>query len=83
MRIRKTALRDLERVMEIYAYARQFMARHGNPDQWGPTNWPPEALIRKDIAEGSGYVCENGEGKVIGAFFFVQGPDIEPTYQLV
>ena len=81
MQIRKSVPQDLDRIMEIYAYARQFMAQHGNPNQWGPTNWPPEALIRKDIAEGSSYVCENEAGKVIGTFFFTQGPDIEPTYR--
>ena len=81
MRIRKTTLQDLDRVMEIYAYARQFMAHRGNPNQWGPTNWPPETLIRKDISEGSSYVCENKAGNVIGTFFFVHGPDIEPTYR--
>ena len=40
MRIRKSAEQDLGRIMEIYESARQFMAAHGNPDQWGPTNWP-------------------------------------------
>ena len=83
MRIRKTTLRDLDRVMEIYAAARQFMAQHGNPNQWGPTNWPPEALIRNDIAGGCSYVCENEAGKVAGTFFFTQGPDIEPTYRRI
>ena len=66
MRIRKTIEEDFERVMEIYAYSREFMARTGNPNQWGPTNWPPEELIHKDIKEGNGYVCVNEEGKVIG-----------------
>ena len=57
MEIRHTTEADLARVMDIYAHARAFMAAHGNPDQWGPTNWPPEALIRQDIARGRGYVC--------------------------
>ena len=83
MKIRKTMPGDLERVMEIYAAAREFMARNGNPDQWGPTHWPPEALIRKDIADRNGYVCENADGRVIGTFFFSQGPDIEPTYRQI
>ena len=83
MKIRKTALRDLGRVMEIYAYARQFMALHGNPDQWGPTGWPPEELIRRDIRDDCSYVCENAAGRVVGVFFFVQGPDIEPTYRVI
>ncbi len=80
MQIRKSTMQDLERIMEIYAFARRFMAEHGNPDQWGPTSWPPEALIRKDIADGDSYVCLNGAGKVVGTFFFVRGADIEPTY---
>ena len=81
MIIRKSSVQDLNRIMEIYAYAREFMAQHGNPNQWGPTNWPPEALIRADIADGNSYVCVNDEGKVVGTFFFVQGKDIEPTYR--
>ena len=81
MRIRKTTLLDLDRVMAIYAHARAFMAQHGNPNQWGPTNWPPEELIRKDIAEGHSYVCVNGEDRIIGTFFFISGADIEPTYR--
>ncbi len=81
MRIRKSAVQDLDRIMEIYAYARDFMARHGNPNQWGPTCWPPESLIRKDIAEGCGYVCENDAGRIVGTFFFTQGADVEPAYR--
>ena len=80
MEIRRTAEADLVRVMDIYAHARAFMAAHGNPDQWGPTNWPPEALIQQDIARGRGYVCVH-EGRVVGAFFFDVGRDVEPTYR--
>ncbi|WP_330622454.1 GNAT family N-acetyltransferase [Butyrivibrio sp.] len=80
MEIRKTTNSDLDRVMEIYAHARKFMAEHGNPNQWGPTNWPPEQLIKQDIAKGCSYVCENEAGFVIGTFFFNKGKDIEPNY---
>lgn len=79
MEIRHTTENDLPEVMGIYAYARRFMAVHGNPRQWGPTNWPPEGLIRADIASGSSYVCVH-EGKIVGTFFFAQGEDVEPTY---
>ena len=58
MEIRKSTLEDLPRIMEIYAYAREFMARTGNPNQWGPRKWPPESLIREDIAAGKSYVLE-------------------------
>ena len=81
MEIRKSTLNDLDRIMQIYAFARRFMAAHGNPNQWGPTHWPPEALIRRDIAEGNSYVCVNDAGKVVGTFFFISGADIEPTYR--
>ena len=57
MEIRRTTLEDLPRLLELYAQARQFMADHGNPNQWGPTHWPPEALLRQDIAQGHSYVC--------------------------
>ena len=79
MEIRKSSVEDIPAIMAIYARARVFMAEHGNPDQWGPTNWPPEALIRSDIEQGNNYVCIH-EGRVVGTFFYVCGKDIEPTY---
>lgn len=79
MQIRKATEADFDRIMEIYAAARSFMAEHGNPNQWGPTNWPPEELVRADIAAGKGYVCDSG-GRVVGVFYFDQGENIEPTY---
>ena len=79
MEIRKTRIEDLERVIAIYAHARAFMAAHGNPNQWGPTRWPPEDLIRRDIAQGKSYVCLSDD-RIVGVFYFDQGPEIEPTY---
>lgn len=80
MKIRLSHLDDLERIMEIYAFAREFMAAHGNPNQWGPTRWPPEDLIREDIRDSKSYVCEE-DGRVVGVFYFDHGVDIEPTYR--
>ena len=79
MEIRKAVSGDLPRIMEIYAFARAFMAEHGNPHQWGHNNWPPESLIREDIEQQKSYMCEE-DGKVVGVFFFDQGEDIEPSY---
>lgn len=70
-------------MMEIYQYAREMMAAQGNPKQWGLTHWPPEALLHQDIAHGNSYVCLDEEGTVIGTFYFVFGPDIEPTYRKI
>ncbi len=83
MDIRPATVRDLGRIMEIYGLARAYMAAHGNPNQWGPTNWPPEELIRQDIRDGNSYVCVNDDGAVIGTFFFTQGEDAEPTYRKI
>ena len=83
MRIRKASERDLERMTEIYRFARRFMAEHGNPYQWGPTSWPPAELLRSDIREGKSYVCVNDAGEVIGTFFYTYGRDIEPTYRRI
>jgi len=62
MHIEHAVISDLPRIMEIYACARRFMAENGNPRQWGPTNWPPESLIRLDIEAGNLYVCLRDEG---------------------
>ena len=80
MEIRKSKPQDIDRIMEIYDFARDFMANHGNPNQWGPTNWPPNELICKDIENGNSYVCINDNDRIIATFFFIHGNDIEPTY---
>lgn len=80
MEIRHTTEADVQRVMEIYAYARDFMAQHGNPRQWGATNWPPESLIHADIAKGKSYVLVH-EGRIVGTFYFDWGQDIDPSYR--
>lgn len=79
LKIRRSKENDIERIMEIYACAREYMASHGNPNQWGPTSWPPRNLILEDITHGNSYVCEE-EGRIVGVFFYTQGKDIEPTY---
>ena len=81
MHVRKTRTEELTLVMDIYAYARKFQAEHGNPNQWGPTNWPPQSLIEKDIEVGKSYVCVTDEDRVVGVFYFDVGKDIEPTYR--
>lgn len=82
MIIRKSQMADLPRIMEIYSYAREYMAAHGNPNQWGPTNWPPQDLICEDIRLGHSYVCED-DGHIVCTFYYNDGPDIEPTYRVI
>ncbi len=79
MEIRKTKVDELDKVMEIYAYARQFMAEHGNPNQWKKTN-PPRERVEQDICEGKSYVCVE-EDSILGVFYFSVEED--PTYQKI
>ena len=83
MKIRKSTLKDLNTIMNIYARARKFMADNGNYIQWGPTNWPPESLIREDIALGNSYVCVDNQDKIIGVFYYDYGKNIDQTYDVI
>ena len=62
--------------MAIYEKARAFMAQTGNPDQWG-TAYPPEEMIRQDIAAGKCYVNME-EDTILAVFYFAVEAD--PTY---
>ena len=75
-RIRIAREQDLPEILQIYAYARSFMAANGNPNQWGKTN-PPRETLEADIAEEKLYVALNGD-TICGVFFFYIGED--PTY---
>ena len=76
LKIRKTRDDDVERLEEIFSYARKQMAMNGNPTQWG-NDRPSLELVRQDIIDGNSYVIENGE-KIVGTFAYI--PGIEPTY---
>ena len=71
---------ELPRIMAIYAYARDFMAAHGNTRQWGYTNWPPKELIARDIERGKSYVCV-ADDTIQGVFYYDFSADAEPGYK--
>lgn len=79
MEVRAATAKDLDRILEIYAFARTFMASTGNPTQWGKTN-PTKVTLDKDIENGNLYVMENSSG-IHGVFAFIIGDD--PTYDLI
>lgn len=54
--IRPAVPADIPRVMEIYAEAREFMRRNGNPGQW-IDGYPQEEVVRRDLADG---ICSLG-----------------------
>lgn len=74
--VRKANESDLPRIEEIYAYARAFMVKTGNPNQWGKTNPPHEWLV-DDISKGLLYVITENDS-IHGVFYFYIGED--PTY---
>ena len=78
--VRKAREDELGKLMEIYSVARAFMARNGNPTQWGDT-YPTEGQVEEDIALGRLYVVCDENGTPHGTFAFILGED--PTYQVI
>lgn len=79
MKIRKTKKEDINRIMEIYARARAYMAANGNPTQWGTTR-PTKERVMQDIQEEKSYVCEKGH-EIVAVFYFSVEED--PTYDVI
>ncbi|AKK11999.1 GNAT family N-acetyltransferase [Corynebacterium uterequi] len=77
MHITPATLSDLPRMLDIYATARDFMARAGNPTQWAG-GYPSEQLLRQDIAAGDSFLVRDDDGVVRATFMFHVGED--PTY---
>lgn len=73
--VRKAVEADYPRILEIYAHAREYMAKTGNPNQWG-NNYPPVEMLQEDIRVGNLFVVEH-EG-LHGVFAYFTEPD--PTY---
>ena len=85
--IRKARYEDLPEMLRIYAAARQFMRKTGNPTQWvGPdgTEKPTRETLEEDIRQGKSYVLEtlSNETKpqLRAVFYYDEGLRIEPTY---
>lgn len=73
MEIRKSTLSDLDRIMEIYDLARDYMRSEGNPHQWGG-GYPYREIVLEDIEAGHSYVCiDNSE--IVAVFCFFVGND--------
>lgn len=77
-RVRQAVLEDFDRILEIYAIARKFMANTGNPTQWG-SNYPPVQMLKADIPAGNLYVVE--DDAIHGVFAYFTAPD--PTYAYI
>ena len=78
-RVQKATMSDLPRILEIYAYAREFMAKTGNPNQWGTTH-PPIKQLEKDVQQGRLFTVSAGE-QIHGVFYFCVEED--STYAVI
>ncbi len=79
LRIERAGMRDLHEIMEIYGYARSFMAENGNAEQWSG-GYPSEELIVNDIELQQLYVARPTTGNRNIACVFVFFIGLDPSY---
>ena len=60
MRIRPMKEQDLPQLFELYAHARKYMAKTGNPHQW-PEDYPSREILLKDIENGGYVILDESE----------------------
>lgn len=79
MEIRPGREEDVDRIMEIYDIARDFMRSIGDMDQW-LNGYPSRDLVHYDIEQRHCFVV--AEDEVVHAVFaFIIGED--PTYRII
>ncbi len=80
MSVCKAYISDLDTALDIYACAREFMKKSGNPEQWGDF-YPTREIVLADIESGSLYMLtDEHSGDVYGVFaFFPNGDKIYDT----
>ena len=75
--IRLAQPQDLDAIEAVYAAARAYMARSGNPHQWGDSGYPHRDLLAADIEKKRLYAITEKD-EIHGVFAFMLGDD--PTY---
>ena len=69
----------MAKILEVYARAREFMAKNGNPTQWGD-GYPSQELLEEDIDTNRLFVYMLN-GRMQAVFAFILGED--PTYKAI
>ncbi len=80
IKIKKSKIGDLPKIMPVYECARAFMSRTGNPNQW-INGYPTETDILLDIENDCHYIITLDSGEIVGTFMFRIGND--PTYDTI
>ncbi len=76
MVVRKIEIKEFQKVLEIYAAARQIMRESGNLEQWGD-GYPYPEIVKKDIETEVLWGVEE-DGELFAVFAFLEDPD--PDY---
>lgn len=76
--IRNAEKIDINKILDIYALARQYMYENGNKTQW--INYPTKEIIEADINKQYLYVYEKNN-EILAVFTFIIGED--STYQKI
>lgn len=79
MKIRKALLNDLDKIMNIYKSAKEYMWKNGNKMQWN-SNYPSREIIKNDIDNEVCYVFELDDD-IHAVFSFIIGED--DTYKFI
>ena len=79
MNVKKATQEQLEEILNIYAGAREFMRKSGNPTQWSD-GYPYPEVVSADIEGDRLYVITEGEenSELLGVFAFINERD--PDY---
>ncbi len=77
--IRKAKTEDIDKILEIYNFARNFMMLHNNPSQWS-NNYPNLDTINSDLDDDNLYVIEHNN-TLCATFVLCIGS--EPTYEVI
>lgn len=72
MTIRKTTANDINKLLEIFDYAREYMKANNNPNQWSD-GYPSRENIEEDIQKNESYVCLDDDNNIIATFCFFVG----------
>lgn len=79
MEVRQAQRAELDEILKIYEYARGFMKKTGNPNQW-KDRYPEEADVKKSIENGT-LMALTDNGEIVALFDFIKGPDT--TYAVI
>lgn len=80
IKIRKSELKDIDSLLEIYRSAVRYMRKNNNNSQWNG-DYPGRPHLIEDINNGNGYLGINEEGLIVMTFAFILGDD--PTYRII